>query len=98
MHIYSLRVWDWPRACNCQEGEIFLVLFCLREPRLVGGGKRGGGRGIEINERLKKFTIRILLYFWFASKVQKNDDLGKKYRNKIVESVAKCFNIVLLGL
>lgn len=62
------------------------------------GEKRGGGRGIEINERLKKFTIRILLYFWFASKVQKNDDLGKKYRNKIVESVAECFNIVLLGL
>lgn len=69
--------------------------------RIAVGGeeeKRGGGRGIEINERLKKFTIRILLYFWFASKVQKNDDLGKKYRNKIVESVAECFNIVLLGL
>lgn len=62
------------------------------------GAKRGGGRGIEINERLKKFTIRILLYFWFASKVQKNDDLEKKYRNKIVESVAEYFNIVLLGL
>lgn len=31
MHIYSLQVWDWPRACNCQEGEIFLALFYLRE-------------------------------------------------------------------
>lgn len=73
--------------------------FILFKRIAVGGGeKRGGGRGIEINERLKKFTIRILLYFWFASKVQKNDDLGKKYRNKIVESVAECFNIVLLGL
>lgn len=40
MHIYSLRVWDWPRACNCQEGEIFLVLFSLRESRLVGRGQR----------------------------------------------------------
>lgn len=75
--------------------------FILFKRIAVGGGegaKREGGRGIEINERLKKFTIRILLYFWFASKVQKNDDLGKKYRNKIVESVAECFNIVLLGL
>lgn len=79
-------------------GRNFSRFIFFKRTAVGGGGKRGGGRGIEINERLKKFTIRILLYFWFASKVQKNDDLGKKYRNKIVESVAEYFNIVLLGL
>lgn len=79
-------------------GRNFSRFILFKRTAVGGGGKRGGGRGIEINERLKKFTIRILLYFWFASKVQKNDDLEKKYRNKIVESVAECFNIVLLGL
>lgn len=79
-------------------GRNFSRFIFFKRIAIGGREKRGGGRGIEINERLKKFTIRILLYFWFASKVQKNDDLGKKYRNKIVESVAECFNIVLLGL
>lgn len=79
-------------------GRNFSRFIFFKRIAVSEGEKRGGGRGIEINERLKKFTIRILLYFWFASKVQKNDDLGKKYRNKIVESVAECFNIVLLGL
>lgn len=58
--------------------------------------KRGGG--IEINERLKKFTIRLYYFVRIESIKGDGDDLEKKYYNKVVESVAECFSQVLLRL
>lgn len=72
MHIYSLQVWDWPRACNCQEGEIFLALFYLRE--FVREEKKRRRR----NRDQRTFKEIYHTYILFASKEDGDEEFGEE--------------------
>lgn len=72
VHIYSLQVWDWPRACNCQEGEIFLALFYLRE--FVREEKKRRRR----NRDQRTFKEIYHTYILFASKGDGDEEFGEE--------------------
>lgn len=101
MHIYSLQVWDWPRACNCQEGEIFPGFYFIYKRIAVEKKKKKKKRRWNRDQRTFKeiyYTIILLYFVRIESTKGDGDDLEKKYYNKVVESVAECFSQVLLRL
>lgn len=75
VHIYSLQVWDWPRACNCQEGEIFLALFYLRE--FVREEKKRRRRNRD--QRTFKEIYHTYITFCLHRKEMGMKNLEKKY-------------------